>query len=69
MDGNRRRRLGSIPALDGTAFQITTLLLQEERRLGAIGRRRFYVRRSLRLLPALGVAMTHRLLPSCSASR
>jgi peptidoglycan/LPS O-acetylase OafA/YrhL len=88
MDGNRRRRLGSIPALDGirgvsillvvffhayqrplggalgvrvffvlSGFLITTLLLQEERRLGAIGLRRFYLRRSLRLLPALGVVV------------
>jgi peptidoglycan/LPS O-acetylase OafA/YrhL len=38
-----------------SGFLITTLLLQEHAALGALSLRRFYARRALRLLPALGV--------------
>ena len=36
-----------------SGFLITTLLVEEQQRHGAISFRRFYMRRALRLLPAL----------------
>jgi peptidoglycan/LPS O-acetylase OafA/YrhL len=40
-----------------SGFLITTLLLQEHARFGAVSLRRFYARRALRLLPALAVLL------------
>lgn len=41
-----------------SGFLITALLVQEHNRTGAISFRRFYIRRALRLLPALVVLVT-----------
>jgi len=43
-----------------SGFLITTLLLEERARHGHVSLRRFYWRRALRLLPALGVSVTLR---------
>ena len=40
-----------------SGFLITTLLLQEHKTFGRVSLRRFYARRALRLLPALGVLL------------
>jgi peptidoglycan/LPS O-acetylase OafA/YrhL len=56
-----RRLAGGILGVDLffvlSGFLITTLLLQERVSTGRIAVGRFYVRRALRLLPALGVAL------------
>jgi peptidoglycan/LPS O-acetylase OafA/YrhL len=45
-----------------SGFLITTLLLQEHAKYGSISLRRFYARRALRLLPALGVLLVAALV-------